>query len=212
VIAPRPPRSGPGRSIGDLVRTRHRRDAQGDSSSPDAEETLVRISVVVLAAAAAFAAVTNFAYADGEGDPAAVKQEDGKYLDERGTPTYKVQPGGTVDWYTYSGYRRYHSDCSVCHGPDGDGSKYGPAMTDALKKLTYEDFLGIVAAGTKSGLASQANTHTFGTVPHVMCYVDDLYVYLRARANDAVGRGRPSKRQDKPENAHKSEDNCLGSK
>ena len=34
----------------------------------------------------------------------------------------------------------------------------------------------------------------FGTNPNVMCYIDDLYVYLRARANDAIGRVRPEKR------------------
>ena len=38
---------------------------------------------------------------------------DGKYLDKDGDPTFKVAPDGTVDWYTYSGYRRYHSDCRV---------------------------------------------------------------------------------------------------
>ena len=109
----------------------------------------MRISFVVSAAAFAFAAVTNFAYADGSGDPAAVNQEDGKYKDKDGNPTYKVQPDGTVDWYTYQGYRRYHSDCAVCHGPDGEGLNYVPALTDAIKKLSYEDFPAIVAGGRK---------------------------------------------------------------
>ena len=68
------------------------------------------------------------AAADGSGDPAAVKEEDGKYFDKEGNPTYKVQADGTVDWYTYSGFRRYHSDCHVCHGPDGMGSSYAPAL------------------------------------------------------------------------------------
>ncbi|MGA7022804.1 MAG: cytochrome C, partial [Pseudolabrys sp.] len=64
------------------------------------------------------------AIADGSGDPNAVKDEDGKYYDKDGTPTYKIQNDGTTDWYTYSGFRRYHSDCHVCHGPDGEGSAY----------------------------------------------------------------------------------------
>ena len=38
-----------------------------------------------------------------------------------------------------------------------------------------------------------------GTNPNVACYMDDLYVYLRARANDAWGRARPSKHEDKPD-------------
>ena len=71
---------------------------------------------------------SSLAAADGSGDPAAVKEEDGKYFDKEGNPTYKVQADGTVDWYTYSGFRRYHSDCHVCHGPDGMGSSYAPAL------------------------------------------------------------------------------------
>src|SRR5690606_15401613 len=39
---------------------------------------------------------------------------------------YRVDDDGTVDWYTFSGYRRYHADCHVCHGPDGLGSSFGP--------------------------------------------------------------------------------------
>ena len=39
-------------------------------------------------------------------DPTAVKSEGGKYFDKDGSPTFKVAADGTVDWYTYSGYRR----------------------------------------------------------------------------------------------------------
>ena len=72
-------------------------------------------------AAIALAASGQGVFAEGAVDPAAVKSEDGKYLDKEGNPTFKITDG-TVDWYTYSGYRRYHSECHVCHGPDGMGS------------------------------------------------------------------------------------------
>ncbi len=50
---------------------------------------------------------------------AAVKDEDGKYFDKDGHPTFHISNDGKkVDWYTYSGYRRYHAECHVCHGPD----------------------------------------------------------------------------------------------
>jgi len=45
-----------------------------------------------------------------------------------------------------------------------------------------------------------------------MCYINDIYVYLRARANEAVGRVRPEKREPKPEEYTKAEDACLGEK
>ena len=47
---------------------------------------------------------------------------------------------------------------------------------------------------------------------NVMCYLDDIYVYLRARANDAIPGGRPPKHEDKPEAAKAAEASCTGIK
>ena len=153
------------------------------------------------------------ARADGSGDPTAVKSADGEYFDKDGSPTYKIQADGTVDWYTYSGYRRYHSECHVCHGPDGEGSSYAPALKNSLKRLGYTDFLGIVAGGRKNVSTAQENVMpAFGTNPNVTCYIDDIYIYLRARANEAFGRARPEKREPKPEAFTKAEDACFGEK
>ena len=146
-------------------------------------------------------------------DPTAVKSEDGKYLDKEGNPTFKVAPDGTVDWYTYSGYRRYHSECHVCHGPDGMGSTYAPALQESLKTMSYGDFLGVVASGRKNvNTAQESVMPAFGDNPNVACYMDDLYIYLRARANDAVGRVRPAKREDKPDAYTEAEKACMGAK
>ena len=150
-------------------------------------------------------------FAEDAVDPAAVKSEDGKYLDKEGNPTFKVGSDGTVDWYTYSGYRRYHSECHVCHGPDGMGSSYAPALKDSLKTMSYADFLGVVASGRKNVTSSQENVMpAFGDNPNVACYMDDLYVYLRARASDATGRVRPAKHEEKPPAAQQAEDSCMG--
>ena len=154
---------------------------------------------------------SSVAAADGSGDPTAVKQEDGKYFDKQGNPTYKIQPDGTVDWYTYSGYIRYTSECLRCHGPDGLGSSYAPSLVDSLKTLSYSDFLGVVAGGKNAvNSAQDIVMPAFGTDKNVMCVIDDIYVYLRARANDAVGRGRPQKHEEKPEAAKKWTDSCFG--
>ena len=86
------------------------------------------VVVAIMLAAGPFVSGANLALGDGAGDPAPVKNEGGKYYDKQGNPTFKVQSDGTVDWSTYSGFRRYHSDCHVCHGPDGEGSSYAPAL------------------------------------------------------------------------------------
>ncbi len=162
---------------------------------------------------AAFLSVApiNVCLAGDAGNPAAVTSEDGKYVDKDGNPTFKVGADGTVDWYTYSGYRRYHSECHVCHGPDGMGSTYAPALKDSLQKMDYAAFLEVVASGRKNVNASQDSVMpAFGDNTNVACYMDDLYIYLRARANDAVGRTRPGKREDKPAAYTAAENACMG--
>src|SRR5437588_12371522 len=163
---------------------------------------VTRLVIAIVAATGLFVAAATFAFADGSGDPTAVKNEDGKYYDKEGNPTYSVKPDGTVDWYTYSGYRRYHSECHVCHGPDGEGSTYAPALKASLKTMSYGDFLAILASGRKNvSSSSESVMPAFGDNPNVACYMDDLFVYLRARANEAVGRVRPPQREDKPKAA-----------
>src|SRR6202158_135306 len=168
-------------------------------------------TICFVVAAMAIVATVGIAVAEDNVDPTAVKSEDGKYLDKEGNPTFKVAPDGTVDWYTYSGYRRYHSECHVCHGPDAEGSTFAPPLKNSIKTMSYGEFLEVVASGRKNVSTSQENVMpAFGANPNVACYMDDLYVYLRARAYDAVGRGRPAKHEDKPPAARQAEDSCMG--
>jgi methanol metabolism-related c-type cytochrome len=178
----------------------------------NAEEMLLR-TIWSVGAAMILVVSGGIAVAESPVDPAAVKSEDGKYFDKAGNPTFKVASDGTVDWYTYSGYRRYHSECHVCHGPDGMGSTYAPGLADSVKTMTYGDFVGVVASGRKNVNSSQENVMpALGDNPNVACYMDDLYIYLRARANDAVGRVRPAKKEDKPEAYTEAENSCMGRK
>jgi methanol metabolism-related c-type cytochrome len=149
--------------------------------------------------------------ADGTGDPTAVKNEDGKYYDKNGNPTFHIAKDGTVDWYTFSGFRRYNASCIVCHGPDGAGSSYAPALVDSLKALSYTDFVNTVVNGRQEvNTASNEVMPAFGTNPNVMCYLDDIFIYLRARSDGALGRGRPQAHVDKPKAAEEAEDSCMG--
>jgi len=49
----------------------------------------------------------------------------------------------------------------------------------------------------------------FATNLNVMCFVDDIYTYLVARADGAVGMDRP-KHTGKPPEAAESEKACFG--
>jgi methanol metabolism-related c-type cytochrome len=175
------------------------------------KETIVRRSSLVGALAIALLLGAGLAWADGSGDPTAVKDDDGKYSDAEGNPTYKVEKDGTVDWYTYSGFRRYHSDCHTCHGPDAEGSSYAPALKNSVKTMSYADFANIAVNGRKNVTTAQENVMpAFGTNQNVMCYLDDIFTYVRARANEAIPRGRPQKHLDKPKAAQESEKSCMG--
>lgn len=173
----------------------------------------MKIKTLASVCALAFlGAMSGAAFADGSGDPKDVKTEAGRYFDAKGDPTFKIDPDGTVDWATYSGFRRYHSECHVCHGPDGEGSTYAPALKDSLKTLSYSEVYGIVVGGKQEvNSSSDKVMPAFGDNKNVMCYLNDIYVYLRARANDAVPRGRPAKHAEKPEESTAAENECLGS-
>jgi methanol metabolism-related c-type cytochrome len=162
-------------------------------------------------ALATFVSGMSVAWADGSGDPTVARDDDGKYYDKSGNPTFNIAPDGTVDWYTYSGYRRFNSECEVCHGFDGLGSTFAPSLVESLKTLSYSDFTSIVVGGRKDvNTANEKVMPSFGTDRNVMCYLDDIYVYLRARSDGKLGGGRPEKHVDKPAAAAKAEAACMG--
>jgi methanol metabolism-related c-type cytochrome len=159
-------------------------------------------------AAALLTAVTAQAQ---QADTAVAREENGKYFNAGDEPTFKVEADGTVDWYTFSGFRRYHSECHVCHGPDGEGSSYAPALKDSAMAMGYWDFIAVVAGGRERvDAADNQVMPSFGTNNNVMCYIDDIWVYLRARGADAIPRGRPAKRADKPAAFTEAEHACMG--
>ena len=123
---------------------------------------------------------------------------------------YMVHADGKVDWPTFSGYRRYHAECHVCHGPAGLGSSFAPNLLDSMKALSYEQYLEVVVNGRVNvGTAVQNVMPGFATNLNVMCFVDDIYAYLMARADDAIGPDRP-KHTGKPPEAREREKACFG--
>jgi len=173
---------------------------------------LIRVFRAGLRSAAALSLMSLIAAHAAQAEPTKPAREDqGKYFDKNDAPTYNIKEDGTVDWYTYSGYRRYHAECHTCHGPDGMGSSYAPALVESLKKMDYQQFVDVIIQGRQNVSAGSQNVMpSFGTNNNVACYLDDLYVYLKARSDGALERVRPSKREDKPQAATDAEKTCLG--
>ena len=105
-----------------------------------------------------------------------------------------VVKDGKVDQHTYNGWRRYTESCLRCHGPDGSGSSYAPDLTESLKHMSEDEFKDVVINGRKNvNQASENVMPAFGEVEDVVSYLDDIYAYLKARSDGALGRGRPER-------------------
>jgi len=105
---------------------------------------------------------------------------------------------GAVDQHTFIGYLHYEGTCYWCHGQDATGSTFAPSLVDALKTLSHKDFENIVVNGgvvngrpVGYGTSNVFVMPALGTSPNVMCYLDDIYAYLKARSDGVIGRGRP---------------------
>jgi mono/diheme cytochrome c family protein len=109
---------------------------------------------------------------------------------------------GVIDQHTFIGYLHYEGTCYWCHGQDGTGSTFAPSLADALKTLSHSKFENIVVNGgvVNGGPISYGTSNVFvmpalGTNPNVMCYLDDIYAYLRARSDGRSGAGGRSTNQ-----------------
>ncbi|MDP5307038.1 c-type cytochrome, methanol metabolism-related [Paracoccus spongiarum] len=196
-------------------------DAAGDTPPAEAGAGAAAAVSGTAEAPAADAAAAEPADAGG-GDAAAGKvlangmditpanMENGRWYNADGIPVYKIDEDGTVDFATFNGYRRYSAECHVCHGPDGEGSTYAPALKNSVLRMDYYDFQQIVASGKQDVNAAQNQVMpAFGTNKNVWCYIDDIYAYLLARGTGDLPRGRPAKKADKPDEFTAQEDSCM---
>ena len=130
--------------------------------------------------------------------------------------TYRVVDG-KVDWGTYAGWFTYHLSCHMCHGQDASGSDVAPDLRQSLKTMTQVQFANKVLAryrilgpspnvppneasrksldeevlqqrrGERGRVEMPVWLADPGMKPHVL----DLYAYLKARSDGAIGTGRP---------------------
>jgi mono/diheme cytochrome c family protein len=96
---------------------------------------------------------------------------------------YTVVDGYKVDAETLKGFRAWRAAaCDRCHGANQEGL-VGPALVVSLKTLSKDDFIKTVRDGRlEKGMQS------FGNSPQVMDNIDQLYAYLKGRADGAITR------------------------
>ncbi len=160
------------------------------------------------AVAAATGPVADLAKTEG------VTFKEGRYRNAADEPVPVVTKDYTVDWATWQGFRRYHDACHVCHGPNALGSTFAPALAESLKTMDYATFYGIVVGGQqREAGGTKYIMPAFGEDKNIMCYLDDIYTYVKARSLNADGKGgmppgRPNGREDISEYAKKAALEC----
>ena len=138
---------------------------------------------------------------------------------ERGGQTteshYQVTDG-KVDQATFTGWRVFHSACHGCHGEDATGTSVAPNLVERISDMKAEDFVATVleryritmlssemqgddTTALRQAFLEQVLKHERGELimptwrkdPNVRPHVMDIYGYLKARADGALGPGRP---------------------
>lgn len=95
-----------------------------------------------------------------------------------------------VDQGTYVGWRTYHSFCAQCHAQDAVGSSFAPSLVTALQHLDRETFDDRVLNGYQGQIGVMP---AWKDNPNVTKRLDELFAYLKARADDVLPPGRPER-------------------
>lgn len=117
-------------------------------------------------------------------------QEDGAQGEEGSKFDYTVDEQGRVDDGVMTGFQVYTGSCMPCHGPDGLGSSFAPSLLRAVERRTFDIFAETIASGRS--LQPGLIMPSFAEDMRVMSHIVELWNYLGARQEGAIGRGRPT--------------------
>lgn len=93
-----------------------------------------------------------------------------------------------------TGYEKYNGNCAQCHGEDAVGSSFAPSLVTRMKNL---DYAGFVDAVTNGKTVFDSSTGGYNVMPPwkgnaaVMSSIDEIWGYVKARAEGELGPGRP---------------------
>ncbi len=130
-----------------------------------------------------------------------------------GAAPYRIADG-KVDQRTYAGWRIFQTNCAKCHGPAAAGTEQAPNLLPIVGEMSETRFAGAVLrrykvvtpsseaggeTGAREALLEEVLSRRQGEIPmpawdgdpNVRPHILDVYGYLRARADGALGDGRP---------------------
>ncbi len=122
---------------------------------------------------------------------------------------------GKVDAATFIGWSTFHSTCVTCHGVGGVGSEAAPDLTEIADRLspeqfrlkvmhrkiikfTADDWINMeeslfkeIAKQEQRDKGELEKMPRWKHNPTVTKYVSNIYRYLKARADNAIGPDKP---------------------
>lgn len=102
---------------------------------------------------------------------------------------YSVVDGNKLDAHSYAGFKLFRNWCARCHGTYGQGM-VGPDLAESLTFISKEQFYDTVENGKSGRIGSMPS---WNANPQVMENMDQLYAYLKARSDGAIGVEKPQK-------------------
>lgn len=104
---------------------------------------------------------------------------------------YHAVPRDTVTPVVYQGWKLFALHCARCHGDDGVGTTFAPALVESVKPEgtipTGELFIQTVCAGRMD-----KGMPAWCTLGLEMDAMQSIYAYLLERAGGKMGLGRPA--------------------
>ena len=101
------------------------------------------------------------------------------------TDLYTVVDGTKVDAKTLDGFKIWRAAaCDRCHGANQEGM-VGPSLLESIRKLTKAEFVTAITEGRLEKGMPPWNTND-----QVMKGMDNLYAYLKGRADGAITKAK----------------------
>lgn len=98
---------------------------------------------------------------------------------------YKVVDGYKVDDETLEGFNAWRAAaCDRCHGAEQEGS-VGPSLITSLQQRSKDDVIRLIIEGMP-----ERGMPPYKTVPSVNDNIEQLYAYLKGRADGAITRAK----------------------
>ncbi len=104
---------------------------------------------------------------------------------------YTVTNGNELDIQSYQGFKVFRNWCARCHGTYGQGMR-APNLAESIAVISKAEYVDVMMSGKVTAKAKK-----MGRMPgwkgnaQVMDNLDNIYSYLKARADGKIGAVAP---------------------